>query len=149
MRGLLRLAAACLAMGALSLALALVLAVATWTLGGSGAIGIVRAASPIEADASAPASFEPSPVPSPADTRSSGVGPGLVGQPFLAVLVVVGVAGLAVGAAAGYARLAASREPSDGSGAGMSVDPSAGGRPGPAALGPWDFRPMATFGRSP
>ncbi len=116
--GVLRIAAACLAMGALSLALALALAVATWTLGGSGAIGIVRAASPVEADASAPASFEPSPVPSPADTRSSGVGPGLVGQPFLAVLVVVGVAALAVGAAAGYARLAASRDPSDEAGPG-------------------------------
>ena len=57
-------------------------------------------------------------MPSPADTRSSGVGPGLVGQPFLAVLVVVGVAALAVVAAAGYARLAASRESSDEAGPG-------------------------------
>lgn len=111
--GRLRLAAACLAAGALSLALALVLAAATWTLGGSGVIGPVRAASPIEADVSAPATVEPSAVPSPADTRSSGAGPGLVGQPFLAVLAVVGVAGLAVVAAAGYARLTASRESSD------------------------------------
>jgi len=98
----LRLAAACLAIGAVSLALALVLALVAWT----GAAGVVRAASAVEAVASAPASVQPSPVPSPADTRSSGAGPGLVGQPFLAVLVVVGVAGLAVAAAAGYARIA-------------------------------------------
>jgi len=111
--GRLRLAAACLAMGALSLALALIVAAAAWTLGGSGAIGIARAASPTQAAASAAATVDPSPVPSAADTRSSGVGPGLVGQPFLAVLVVVGVAGLAVVTAAGYARLAAARDAAD------------------------------------
>jgi len=115
--GLLRFAAACLAMGALSLVLALVLAAASWTVGGSGLIGAARAATASqEADASATPAVEPSPVPSPADTRSSGAGPGLVGQPFLAVLVVVGVSGLSVLAAAGYARLAASRDPSDGAG---------------------------------
>lgn len=118
--GLLRVAAACLAVGAVSLLLAVALAAATWTLGGSGAIGAVRAAStgqvdptPIAADPSPAATVQPSPVPSPADTRSSGAGPGLVGQPFLAVLVVLGVAGLAVVTAAAYARFAASRESPD------------------------------------
>lgn len=101
--GRLRLAAACLAIGGLSLALALALAAASWTLGGSGVVSVALAASPVQ----------PSAVPSPADTRSSGAGPGLVGQPFLAVLAVVGVAGLAIVTAAGYARIAASREPSD------------------------------------
>lgn len=116
--GRLRLAAACLAIGALSLTLALVVAAATWTLGGSRDVGVVLAAAPIEADASTAATSQPSPVPSPADTRSSGAGPGLVGQPFLAVLAVVGVAGLAVALAAGYARLAASRDSSDDGGPG-------------------------------
>lgn len=101
--GRLRLAAACLAIGGLSLALALALAAASWTLGRSGVVSVALAASPVQ----------PSAVPSPADTRSSGAGPGLVGQPFLAVLAVVGVAGLAIVTAAGYARIAASREPSD------------------------------------
>jgi len=99
----LRLAAACLAAGVLSLALA-ALAAALVALGFAvlGPAAVVRAATP--AGATAPAAVS-SAVPSPGDTRSSGVGPGLVGQPFLAVLIVVGVGGLGLGAAAAYGRL--------------------------------------------
>jgi hypothetical protein len=111
--GRVRLAAALLAAGALSLALALVMAVAVWTFGGAGLIGVARAASPTQPAPSAAASAQPSTVPSPADTRSSGAGPGLVGQPFLAILIVIGVAAIGVGAAAGYARLSAAREASE------------------------------------
>ncbi|HTS15096.1 MAG TPA: hypothetical protein VMH24_05470 [Candidatus Sulfotelmatobacter sp.] len=108
--GRLRLAAACLAAGVLSLAAALLVAVTAWTLAGSTFVPVVRAASPTQPAAVASPAVAPSPVPSPADTRSSGVGPGLVGQPFLALLGVVGVGALAVAVAAGYARLAAARE---------------------------------------
>jgi hypothetical protein len=111
--GRVRLAAALLAAGALSLGVAVVMAVAVWTLGGAGLIGVVRAASPSQPAPAAAASAAPSTVPSPADTRSSGAGPGLVGQPFLAILIVIGVAAVGVGAAAGYARLAAAREKPD------------------------------------
>lgn len=111
--GRVRLAAALLAAGALSLGLAVVTAVAVWTMGGSGLIGVARAASPTQTAPAAAATAEPSTVPSPADTRSSGAGPGLVGQPFLAILIVIGVAAVGVGAAAGYARLAAAREKPD------------------------------------
>lgn len=97
----LRLAAALFAAGALSLALAFTAALLAWSLAVVGPAAVAQAASPTLAGGGLA-----SPVPSPGDTRSSGVGPGLVGQPFLAILIVVGVAGLGVGVATTASRLA-------------------------------------------
>ncbi|MFI5262204.1 MAG: hypothetical protein ACHQZR_06605 [Candidatus Limnocylindrales bacterium] len=95
--GRLRLAAACLAAGGLSLLLAILVALMP--------VGVAIAASPTgSSQPSAAGSAPASPVPSPVDTRSSGVGPGLVGQPFLAALGVVIVAGLGLMVATALSR---------------------------------------------
>ncbi|HLX35531.1 MAG TPA: hypothetical protein VKR30_09870 [Candidatus Limnocylindrales bacterium] len=61
----------------------------------------------------------PSVLPGGADTRSSGEGPGLVGNPALAVLGVLGIALIAVVATIAYVRLTANRG-SEGPSAGRS-----------------------------
>ena len=52
----------------------------------------------------------PVPTSAPAgDPRSSGQGPGLVGDPLTAILIVVAIAVLSVGATLAYVRLTAAR----------------------------------------
>ena len=86
-----RLAAACLAAGALLVAGALL----WWIVDAVGGSGVAAALA---------ASPDPSLRPG-SDTRSSGGGPGLVGDPLLAVLGVLGVAVLSVLASLAYVRL--------------------------------------------
>lgn len=88
-----RLAAVCLAVGAGLV----VLSVALWVVGWFLAPATALAASAV-----------PSILPG-ADTRSSGEGPGLVGNPALAILGVVGLGLLALLATLLYVRLTASR----------------------------------------
>ena len=59
----------------------------------------------------AAATFAASPTPAPAagDPRSSGQGPGLVGDPLFALLAVVGIGVLSVVATLVYVRLTAGR----------------------------------------
>ena len=52
----------------------------------------------------------PSPVPGGADPRSSGQGPGLVGDPLFAVVAVVAIGLLSVGVTLAWVRLTARRE---------------------------------------
>jgi hypothetical protein len=52
----------------------------------------------------------PTPTPGLGDPRSPGEGPGLVGDPLTAVLVVVGIAVVTVGITLAYVRLTARRE---------------------------------------
>jgi hypothetical protein len=110
----LRLAAACLAAGMVSLALAVLAASVALGFAVLGPPDMARAATPAGTSGPAAASSaqatigpsgDPSVVPSPGDTRSSGAGPGLVGQPFLAILIVLVVGGLGLAAAVGYGRL--------------------------------------------
>jgi len=51
----------------------------------------------------------PSPTPGIGDPRSSGQGPGLVGDPLTAVLVVVAIAVVTVGITLAYVRMTAHR----------------------------------------
>ena len=52
----------------------------------------------------------PSPTPALGDPRSSGQGPGLVGDPLTAVLVVAAIAVVTVGITLAYVRMTARRE---------------------------------------
>jgi hypothetical protein len=52
----------------------------------------------------------PSPTPGIGDPRSSGQGPGLVGDPVMAVLVVSAIAVVTVGITLAYVRMSARRE---------------------------------------
>jgi hypothetical protein len=95
-----RLALACLAVGAVLLALALIWAVVDWLF----------------TDAAMALAASPEPTLRPgSDTRTTGGGPGLVGDPLLAVLGVAGVALLSVVATLAYVRLTggARRDPPD------------------------------------
>jgi hypothetical protein len=94
-----RIAAACLVAGAI-----LVVAGLAWA--GLGAIAgrLIGDAVPIALAAS------PSAPPAGGDPRSSGEGPGLVGQPFLALLAVIGIAVIAVVVTTAYVRFTARRE---------------------------------------
>ena len=87
-------AVACLGLAGVLLAAALVWWVAGWLVGD---VATVLAASP-----------DPSQRPG-SDTRSSGQGPGLVGDPLLAVLAMLAIAALSVLASLAYVRLTASR----------------------------------------
>jgi hypothetical protein len=91
-----RFALACMALGAVLLGVAVIWTVAGWLLGGAAA---ALAASP-----------EPTLRPG-SDTRTTGGGPGLVGDPLLAVLGVAGVAILSVAATLAYVRLTGARRP--------------------------------------
>jgi hypothetical protein len=101
-----RVAVACLIAGAVLIALA----AAWWMVDGlaGGGVAAVLAASP-----------DPTLRPG-TDTRTSGGGPGLVGEPVLAVLGVLGVALVSLVASLAYVRVTASRHspkgPSGGSG---------------------------------
>ena len=91
-----RLAAACLAVGAALIGIA-----ALWWLldAATGGVATALAASP-----------EPTLRPG-GDTRTSGAGPGLVGDPVLAILGVAGVAILSVAASLAWVRLTGGRRP--------------------------------------
>jgi hypothetical protein len=93
-----RFVAACFAVGSALLAAGL-----AWA--GLGAIvgAIMNAVVPVALAAS------PSPAPPAGDPRSSGEGPGLVGQPGLALLLVAGIAVLAIVATSVYVRLTDAR----------------------------------------
>lgn len=64
------------------------------------------------------------------DTRSSGGGPGLVGEPLLALLGVVGVGLASLLASLAYVRFTGGRRPSTSAPAGGSGTPPSGGRAG-------------------
>lgn len=92
-----RLAALCLGVG-----LALVTIGVAWAAVDALLPGVVRAIVPVALAAS------PSPVPSGAlggDPRSSGEGPGLVGEPGIAILAVVAIAAAAIAITTLYVRL--------------------------------------------
>ena len=94
-----RIAAACFVAGGV-----LVVAGLAWAGLGAIAATFVGDAVPIALGAS------PSPPPAGGDPRSSGEGPGLVGQPFLALLAVVAIALVAVVVTTAYIRLTARPE---------------------------------------
>jgi hypothetical protein len=89
-----RIAAACFVAGGV-----LVVAGLAWAGLGAIAASFVGDAVPIAFGAS------PSPPPAGGDPRSSGEGPGLVGQPFLALLAVIAIALVAVVLTTAYVRL--------------------------------------------
>ena len=94
-----RIAAACFVAGGV-----LVVAGLAWAGLSAIAATFVGDAVPIALGAS------PSPPPAGGDPRSSGEGPGLVGQPFLALLAVVAIALVAVVVTTAYVRLTARPE---------------------------------------
>jgi len=94
-----RIAAACFVAGGV-----LVVAGLAWAGLGAVAATFVGDAVPIALGAS------PSPPAAGGDPRSSGEGPGLVGQPFLALLAVIAIALLAVIVTTAYVRLTARPE---------------------------------------
>jgi len=94
-----RIAAACFVAGAVLVAAGL-----AWAGLGAIAATFVGDAVPIALGAS------PSPPAAGGDPRSSGEGPGLVGQPFLALLAVIAIALLAVIVTTAYVRLTARRD---------------------------------------
>jgi hypothetical protein len=89
-----RIAAACLVVGAILLVVGL-----AWAGAGVVAARFVGAAVPVALAAS------PTPAAAGGDPRSSGEGPGLVGEPGLALLAVVGIAILAMVVTTAYVRL--------------------------------------------
>jgi hypothetical protein len=89
-----RIAAACFVAGAI-----LVVAGLAWA--GLGAIGAQLVGDGVSAVLAA----EPSTPPAGGDPRSSGEGPGLVGQPVVAVVVVLAIALLAIVLTTAYVRL--------------------------------------------
>jgi hypothetical protein len=89
-----RIAAACLVVGAILVVVGL-----AWAGAGVVAARFVGAAVPVALAAS------PTPAAAGGDPRSSGEGPGLVGEPGLALLAVVGIAILAMVVTTAYVRL--------------------------------------------
>jgi hypothetical protein len=79
-----------------------------------GALGVlaalVVAAAALAGAPGAALAAGPSPTPGIGDPRSSGQGPGLVGDPLTAVLVVAAIAVVTVGITLAYVRLTARRE---------------------------------------
>jgi hypothetical protein len=89
-----RIAAACLVVGAILVVVGL-----AWAGAGVVATSFVGAAVPVALPAS------PTPAAAGGDPRSSGEGPGLVGEPGLALLAVVGIAILAIVVTTAYVHL--------------------------------------------
>jgi hypothetical protein len=94
-----RIAAACFLVGGI-----LVVAGLAWAGLGALAARLVGDAVPMALAAS------PSPPAGGGDPRSSGEGPGLVGEPFLALLAVIGIALVALAVTTAYVRLTARPE---------------------------------------
>jgi hypothetical protein len=94
-----RIAAACFLVGGI-----LVVAGLAWAGLGALAARLVGDAVPMALAAS------PSPPAGGGDPRSSGEGPGLVGEPFLALLAVIGIALIALAVTTAYVRLTAGPE---------------------------------------
>jgi hypothetical protein len=92
-----RLAVACLAVGAVLVAGAVIWWLVDAVVGGGAAAALAASPDPTLRPGS--------------DTRTSGSGPGLVGEPLLAVAGVVGIGLLAVLASIAYVRLTAPRGP--------------------------------------
>ena len=73
-------------------------------------VALVAAAAILAGTPAAALAMGPSPTPGIGDPRSSGQGPGLVGDPLTAVLVVAAIAVVTVGITLAYVRLTARRE---------------------------------------